>query len=288
MVTDRRWAIRAGIALFLATVLGLFVHASPHVLRLATTTSTADSGLLAAILPAFEKACACRVDVIAVGTGQALEIGRHGDADVLLVHARAQEDQFVAQKHARGRRDVMYNDFIVVGPADDPAKIASVARAVEAFSAIARAGTHFVSRGDKSGTETAEKAVWTAAGLSPAGQPWYASLGQGMGETLVAADERGAYTLADRGTWLSMKARLPHLRLLVGGANPAGNRDPGLRNQYGVMAVDPVAHPGVNHALAQRFVEWLVAPDTQRAIGDFGKQRFGQSLFYPNASPREH
>lgn len=271
----------------LVVALAVLLHAAPPILRLATTTSTADSGLLSAILPAFEKACACRVDVIAVGTGQALEIGRRGDADVLLVHARAQEDQFVAQKHARERRDVMYNDFIIVGPAGDPAKASSAARAVDAFFAIARASARFVSRGDKSGTETAEKAVWAAARISPSGQSWYASLGQGMGETLITANERGAYTLTDRGTWLSMEAKLPHLRLLVGGANLADNRDPSLRNQYGVLAVNPDVHPGVNDALAQRFVEWLVAPDTQRAIGEFGQQKFRQPLFYPNASPRE-
>lgn len=286
-VSPSRHRIARCIGLLLAGVLGVSVHAAPPVLRLATTTSTADSGLLSAILPAFEKECGCRVDVIAVGTGQALEIGRRGDADVLLVHARAQEDQFVAQRHARQRRAVMYNDFVIVGPAGDPAKVGSFTQALDAFTAIARAGARFVSRGDKSGTETAEQNVWAAARISPAGQPWYGSLGQGMGETLITANERGAYTLADRGTWLSMKAKLPHLRLLVGGATPADNRDPSLRNQYGVLAVNPDVHQGVNYALAQRFVEWLVSPHTQRVIGEFGRQQFGQSLFYPNASSRE-
>ncbi len=286
-MSHSRYGVRWCIGLVLATTIGVCLHAAPPVLRLATTTSTADSGLLSAILPAFEKECACRVDVIAVGTGQALEIGRRGDADVLLVHARAQEDQFVAQKHARGRRDVMYNDFVIVGPTDDPAKIASATDAVAAFTAIDHAGARFVSRGDKSGTETAEKAIWAAAKLLPAGQPWYGSLGQGMGETLITANEQGAYTLSDRGTWLSMKAKLPRLRLLVGGTNPADNRDPKLRNQYGVMAVNPDVHPGVNFTLAQRFVEWIVSPGTQRAIGDFGKQKFGQPLFYPDASSSE-
>jgi tungstate transport system substrate-binding protein len=256
--------------------------ASPSVLRLATTTSTADTGLLKAILPVFERECGCRVDVVAVGTGQALEIGRRGDADVVLVHARAAEDQFLSEGHARERHDVMYNDFVVVGPKADPAKISALARATEAFAAVAKAGAPFVSRGDKSGTETAEKRIWAAAGLAPAGQPWYRSLGQGMGETLVAAQELGAYTLSDRGTWLSMRDKLGSLGLLVGGATLQENRDEGLRNQYGVMAVDPDKHPGVNAAAARRFVAWLLSPAAQRAIGDFGRQRFGQSLFYPN------
>jgi tungstate transport system substrate-binding protein len=275
------------IGLILAVVLSVSVGAEPRVLRLATTTSTADSGLLAAILPAFERLCACRVDVIAVGTGQALEIGRRGDADVVLVHARAAEDQFVVQRHARERLDLMYNDFVIVGPADDPAKIAPLTRAVDAFAAIAHRGARFVSRGDKSGTETAEKGVWAAAKIAPAGKPWYGSLGQGMGETLTTANEQGAYTLADRGTWLAMQRKLPQLRLLVGGPTLAGNQDSTLRNQYGVMAVNPEVHPGVNYTLAQRFIDWLVSPETQRAIGDFGRQKFGQPLFHPNAAPRE-
>jgi tungstate transport system substrate-binding protein len=274
------------LGVILAVVLTVSVGAELPVLRLATTTSTADSGLLSAILPAFERGCACRVDVIAVGTGQALEIGRRGDADVVLVHARSAEDQFVAQRHGRERRDVMYNDFVIVGPADDPARIAPFTQAVEAFAAIARTGARFVSRGDQSGTETAEKSVWAAAKIVPAGKSWYGSLGQGMGETLITANERGAYTLSDRGTWLSMKAKLPHLRLLVGGSTLAANQDSSLRNQYGVMAVNPDVHPGVNDTLAQRFVDWLVSPETQRAIGDFGRRKFGQPLFYPNA-PRE-
>ncbi len=278
---------RSRIVLALAAALTALAWAAPPVLRLATTTSTADSGLLGAILPAFEKQCACRVDVIAVGTGQALEIARRGDADVVLVHARAAEDQFVREGHARERHDVMYNDFVGVGPADDPAKVSSLTLAREAFAAIARAKATFVSRGDKSGTETAEKAIWRAARIAPGGAPWYRSLGQGMGETLVTANELGAYTLADRGTWLSMRTRLPRLRLLLGGGTLAANPDPGLRNQYGVMAVNPDRHPGVNFPLAQRFVDWLVSPETQRAIGEFGRRTVGEPLFYPNAAHRE-
>jgi tungstate transport system substrate-binding protein len=254
----------------------------PGVLRLATTTSTDDSGLLRAILPAFEKLCACRVDVIAVGTGQALEIGRRGDADVVLTHAYQSELKFIAEHHARERFDVMYNDFVVVGPAGDPAKIASRRSAREAFAAIAAAKAPFASRGDKSGTETAEMAIWASEDLKPAGA-WYRSLGQGMGETLIVANEQRAYTLSDRGTWLAMRDKLPNLRLLLGGRSIAENPDFALRNRYGVMAVDPRVHPGVNAEAARKFVEWLVSPETQRVIAAFGMTRFGQPLFYPDS-----
>ena len=255
------------------------------VLRLATTTSTSDSGLLQAILPGFEHVCGCRVSVIAVGSGQAIEIGRRGDADVLLVHSRRAEDRFVAEGHARARFDVMYNDFVLVGPAGDPAKVAGVTQAHEAFAAIARASAPFASRGDKSGTHVAEQDLWAAAKVKPA-SPWYRSLGQGMGETLMFAQEQRAYTLSDRGTWLALSAKLTDLRVLLGGGGPAENPDAGLRNQYGVLAVSPDAHPGVNAAAAERFVEWLLSPATQRTIGEFGVSRFGQPLFRPNAAAR--
>jgi tungstate transport system substrate-binding protein len=256
---------------------------APAVLRLATTTSTADTGLLDAILPAFQKMANCRVDVVAVGTGQAIEIGRRGDADVLLVHARQSEDQFVADHHARERFDVMYNDFVIVGPAADPAKIAGLRRSAEAFAAIAKAEAPFDSRADKSGTHTAELAIWAAAKITPAGQKWYRALGQGMGETLVTANEQEAYALSDRGTYLSMRDKLPRLRILIGGTTLAENPDSSLRNRYGVMAVDPDLHPGVNFALATRFVEWLLSAETQRVIANYGVARFGQPLFYPDS-----
>ena len=273
----------AGAALLTAVPLSAAqAPTKPGVLRLATTTSTDDSGLLRAILPAFEKLCACRVDVIAVGTGQALEIGRRGDADVVLTHAYQSELQFIADHQARERFDVMYNDFVVVGPTADPAKIASLRSAREAFAAIAGARAPFASRGDKSGTETAERAIWASVNLKPAGA-WYRSLGQGMGETLIVADEQRAYTLSDRGTWLAMRDKLPNLRLLLGGRSIAENPDSALRNRYGVMAVDPRVHPGVNAEAARKFVEWLVSPETQRVIGSFGVKRFGQPLFYPDS-----
>ena len=220
--------------------------ASGCTLRLATTTSTADSGLLTFILPDFEKKNNCKVDTVAVGTGQAIEIGTKGDADVLLVHARAQEDKFVADGHAKERFDVMYNDFIVLGPKSDPAKIGGMASAVEAFKAIAAAQAPFASRGDKSGTNTKELSLWASAGITPTkDMAWYNALGQGMGETLLTSNEKGMYTLADRGTYLSMKDKLPNLVIVLGGNSLQENKDKTLLNPYGVMAVDPGKHPGV-------------------------------------------
>jgi tungstate transport system substrate-binding protein len=222
------------------------------------------------------------VDVVAVGTGQALELGRRGDADVVLVHSYRDEVKFVADRHARERLDIMYNDFVIVGPAADPAKVATRRSAREAFSAIAAARAPFASRGDKSGTHTAELVLWASAKVTPAGA-WYLSLGQGMGETLVLANEQRAYTMTDRGTWLSMREKIPDLQVLVGGRTITENPDSSLRNRYGVMAINPDTHPGVNYAAAQKFVEWLASKTTQRAIGDFGVRRFGQPLFYPDA-----
>jgi len=254
----------------------------PKVLRLATTTSTADSGLLDAILPQFESTCSCRVDVVAVGTGQALEIGGKGDADVVLVHSRKAEDTFVADGHARQRFDVMYNDFVIVGPKDDPAKAVPAATAKDAFKAIESAQALFASRGDKSGTHSKELSIWSSLGITPTqDMKWYNALGQGMGETLIFADEQRAYTLTDRGTYLSMKDKLPNLAILVGGDNLAENTDKSLLNPYGVMAVNPDTHPGVDFELAMRFVDWLLSPETQSLIGAYGVDKFGQPLFYP-------
>ena len=259
--------------------------AEQQVLRLATTTSTADSGLLDAILTDFEAKCGCRVDVVAVGTGQALEIGSKGDADVVLVHARKSEDQFVADGHAKERFDVMYNDFIIVGPQDDPAKIAGMTIAKDAFQAIMDTESLFASRGDKSGTNTKELSIWSSLGITPTAEmKWYNSLGQGMGETLTFANEQGAYTLTDRGTYLAQQANLPNLAILVGGENLAENTDKTLLNPYGVMAVNPDTHPGVKYELAMQFVQWMISAETQTAIGVYGADKFGQPLFYPNAS----
>jgi tungstate transport system substrate-binding protein len=278
-------AVAATTALWL-TVGGLAWSAArePQVLRLATTTSTVDTGLLQSILPEFERRCGCRVDVIAVGTGQALELGRRGDVDVLLVHAREAESKFVAEGHGVRRDDVMYNDFVVVGPEGDPAGIVKTRRASLALSAIAAATIPFASRGDRSGTHTKELELWTSAGLIPASTAsWYLSVGQGMGETLTFANQRQAYALTDRATWLSMRDRLNRLRLLFGGDTLTTNPDADLRNDYGVIAVNPKTHPGVRASLATQFVEWLLSGPCQRRIGAFGLERFGQPQFYPNS-----
>jgi tungstate transport system substrate-binding protein len=255
----------------------------PGVLRLATTTSTADSGLLGAILPEFESELDARVDVVAVGTGQAIALGEAGDADVILVHARSREDAFVAAGHGLERIDVMFNDFVVVGPESDPAEISGEPTAAQAFRRIAATGSTFASRGDDSGTHSKELAVWEVAGISPeADLGWYKSLGQGMGSTLNYASETGAYTLTDRGTFLSQSGNLPGLVILVGGSSIADNEDPTLLNPYGVIPINP-DKGNINDDLAERFVEWLTAIDTQQMIQQFGVDSFGQPLFYPNS-----
>ena len=280
------------VAIALASVVSACASAStprdpaPQVLRLATTTSTQDSGLLDAILPDFERGCNCRVDVVAVGTGQALEIGAKGDADVVLVHSRKAEDQFVADGNARKRFDVMYNDFIIVGPLDDPAHISGLTAAQDAFEAIMDSKALFASRGDKSGTNTKELSIWASLSVTPTAEMrWYNALGQGMGETLTFTNEQRGYTLSDRGTYLSMKDKLLNLTVLVGGGNLAENKDKSLLNPYGVLAVNPDSHPGVQFDLAMQFVQWLTSPSTQTKIGAYGVDKFGQPLFYPSANP---
>ncbi len=257
---------------------------APQTLRLSTTTSTYDSGLLDAILPDFEAKYNTKVDVIAVGTGQALELGANGDVDVVLVHARSKEDQFVADGDGVNRLDVMYNDFVLVGPISDPAGIAGTPFAKDAFAAIAAASAPFVSRGDDSGTHTKEKSIWASAAITPTVESgWYFSIGQGMGETLTFANEKQAYTLADRGTWLSQYSNLPSLAVIVGGASIEENKDSKLLNPYGVIPVNPAKHPNVNFDLATRFAEWITSLETQQMIADFGKDKYGQPLFYPNS-----
>jgi tungstate transport system substrate-binding protein len=240
--------------------------------------------LLDAILPDFESKYDAKVDVIAVGTGQALELGANGDVDVVLVHARAREDQFVADGDGLNRLDVMFNDFVVVGPKDDPAGIAGMATAKEALAQIAAKSAAFVSRGDDSGTHSKEKSLWQAAGITPTTDSgWYFSIGQGMGETLLFANEKLAYTLSDRGTWLSQQSNLPNLTVLVGGATIAENGDKSLLNPYGVIPVNAEKHPGVNFDLATKFAAWITSVETQQMIADYGKDKFGQPLFYPSS-----
>lgn len=272
------------LTLLLAACAAPATTAPPQKLRLATTTSTADSGLLDAILPDFETQFNARAEVIAVGTGQALELGANGDVDVVLVHSRAREDEFVADGDGLNRLEVMYNDFVIVGPKDDPAGIAGLATAKEAFARIAETGSPFVSRGDDSGTYTKEKSIWKSAEIEPATDSgWYFSIGQGMGETLLFADEKGAYTISDRGTWLSQKEELPNLEVAVGGASIGENKDKSLLNPYGVIPVNPDKHVGVNFELATQFANWLTSVETQQMIADYGKDKFGQPLFYPNS-----
>ncbi len=254
-----------------------------QVLRLATTTSTNDSGLLDALLPAFETEYNARVDVVAVGTGQAIALGEAGDADVILVHARSREDAFVAEGHGTTRSDVMYNDFVIVGPTSDPASIAGTALASDALAAIAAAEATFASRGDDSGTHSKERSLWGAAGMTTDPDTgWYKSLGQGMGSTLNYANEVGAYTLTDRGTFLAQGESLPGLRVMVGGASIDENTDPALLNPYGVIPVNP-DKGGIAVALAEVFVEWLTSIETQEKIETFGVDSFGQPLFYPDS-----
>lgn len=283
MVSPTRRALLLA-CLMLAVLLSGCAPAEPRLLRLATTTSTQDSGLLDAILPDFEATHNAQVDVVAVGSGQAMEIGQNGDADVLLVHSRAREDAFVADGYGLARYDVMYNDFVLVGPPDDPAGIAGASTAAEALAQIATAQAPFASRGDDSGTHTKEMALWQAAGITPdpAGG-WYFSLGQGMGETLQFADESGAYTLTDRGTYLFQRENLPNLVILMGGASISENPDPAMLNRYGVIPVNPEGHEGIQAELAQEFVEWLTSVETQEKIAAYGVDTFGQPLFYADS-----
>jgi tungstate transport system substrate-binding protein len=246
-------------------------------LILATTTSTQDSGLLDVILPDFEKQANVKVDVIAVGTGQALQLGKDGNADVLLVHARAKEDEFMAAGDGVRREDVMYNDFIIVGPESDPAGIKGMTSATDAFKKIAETQSPFISRGDDSGTHTKEKSIWSAAGIEPAGD-WYISAGQGMGEVLTMADEQQAYTLSDRATYLARTKEGLGLVIQVEG-------DPILFNPYGVIAVNPDKNPAIQAELANQFIDWIISVPTQELIGSYGKEDFGQSLFIPDSTP---
>ncbi len=247
----------------------------PQKLRLATTTSTADSGLLDFILPDFQNKFNAKVDTIAVGTGQAIELGTKGDVDVVLVHARTQEDKFVADGDGVNRLDVMYNDFVLVGPKEDPAKVKDMTAAKDAFTAISKMSATFVSRGDNSGTNSKEKSIWASAQITPTKESqWYLSIGQGMGETLLFANEKKAYTLTDRGTWLAQQSKLPNLIVVVGGTKIDEDKDKNLLNPYGVIPVNPQKHPGVNFDLATKFANWITSAETQKKIGEYGKEKF--------------
>jgi tungstate transport system substrate-binding protein len=243
----------------------------------ASTTSTQDSGLFNHILPIFKAKTGIDVRVIAQGTGQALDTARRGDADVVFVHAKAQEEKFVADGFGVKRFDVMYNDFVLIGPKSDPAKIKGGKDVAAALTAISGAASPFVSRGDKSGTHAAELALWKAANLDPAGAKpaWYREIGQGMGAALNTAGAMGAYVLSDRGTWISFKNK-GELEISVEG-------DRRLFNQYGVILVNPGKHAHVKKDLGQQFVDWIISAEGQGAIRSY--QINGQQLFFPNASP---
>jgi tungstate transport system substrate-binding protein len=244
--------------------------AGEQVLRMATTTSTENSGLFAVIQPVFEKALDIKVHLIAVGTGKALELGRRGDVDVVLVHARPAEEAFIAAGYGDARHEIMYNDFIIAGPASDPAGVSGVRDVGKALQQIAAAAVVFVSRGDDSGTHKKELALWQQAGVEPVGT-WYRQVGQGMGKTLQISGEMDAYTLVDRGTWLAYRANSP-LQLLVAG-------DPQLRNPYGIIAVNPAHHPEVNHNAAERLISWFESEQAHALIAGFRIE--GEQLFYP-------
>jgi tungstate transport system substrate-binding protein len=264
------------LALAFAAVHSTLVAAQDRSIVVSSTTSTEDSGLFEHILPLFKAESGIDVKVLSQGTGQALDTGRRGDCDVVLVHARAQEEKFVADGFGEKRRPVMYNDFVVVGPASDSAGLKGSKDVAVALKAIREKGAAFISRGDRSGTHSAELALWKIAGIDIAGAdrgPWYKEIGQGMGAALNMASASGAYVLTDRGTWLSFKNR-GDLQILVEG-------DRRLFNQYGVILVNPAKHPYVKKELGQAFIDWLVSPAGQKAIADYRIN--GAQLFYPNA-----
>jgi tungstate transport system substrate-binding protein len=267
--------------LSIAAVLAFFVAAFPALAQdksivVASTTSTQDSGLFGFILPMFKAKTGIDVKVIAQGTGQALDTGRRGDADVVFVHAKPQEEKFVADGFGVKRFPVMYNDFILIGTKADPARIAGGKDILAGLKAISGKASPFVSRGDKSGTHAAELALWKAANLDPAAAKpgWYREIGQGMGAALNTAGAMGAYVLSDRGTWLSFKNK-GDLQIAVEG-------DERLFNQYGIILVNPAKHPSVKRELGQAFIDWVVSPDGQQAIRDY--KIGGQQLFFPNAA----
>jgi len=269
-------AVMVGI-LLLAPGMAAGTAAAETRIKCASTTSTQNSGLFDYLLPLFDQKTGIKVDVVAVGTGAAIEIGKRGDADVVLVHAKDLELKAVEEGFFVNRHDVMYNDFVIIGPPDDPTKIKDLKSATEAFKKIAESQTPFVSRGDKSGTHTKELAIWKQAGMDPKGQKWHMEVGQGMEKTQRVANEKRAYTLTDRGTWLATrdKDKLEMVVVLEG--------DPIMFNQYGVMAVNPDKHKNVKHKEAMVFINWLISPEGQAAIGDF-KDKQGNKLFVPNAA----
>jgi tungstate transport system substrate-binding protein len=274
VVSLRRFLLAASAAA-LATA-ALPVLAQDKFITLASTTSTEQSGLFKHILPIFEKKTGIQVRVVALGTGQALDLARRGDADVVFVHAKAAEEKFIAEGHGVKRTPVMYNDFVLIGPKSDPAKVAGGKDITEALKRIDAAKAPFVSRGDKSGTHMAELALWKASGIDidATKGPWYRDTGQGMGPALNTASSMNGYILTDRGTWLAFKNR-GELGIVVEG-------DKRLFNQYGVILVNPDKHPSVKKDLGQQFIDWIVSAEGQDAIA--GYKIGGEQLFFPNAN----
>jgi tungstate transport system substrate-binding protein len=264
------------LALLITIVSSASVTSAETHIRMASTTSTQNSGLFEYLLPLFEKKTGIKIDVVAVGTGAAIEIGKRGDADVVFVHAKEQELKAVEEGFFVNRHDVMYNDFVIIGPSNDPAKIKGIKSAVDAFKKIAESGSPFVSRGDKSGTHTKELALWKKAGIEPTGQKWYLEVGQGMEKTQRIADEKRAYTLTDLGTWLATKDK-DKLDLVV-----VLEGDTVLFNQYGVMAVNPEKSKTVKYKEAMEFINWIISKEGQDAIAAF-QDKNGNALFIPNA-----
>ncbi|MDZ4098822.1 MAG: substrate-binding domain-containing protein [Methylophilaceae bacterium] len=266
------------ISLFIGLLLvaNIAIAADKQVVRLATTTSTANSGLLDYLLPNFEQKCQCKVHVISVGTGKALKLGEDGNVDVVLVHARESEDAFVAAGHGVDRKDVMYNDFILIGPHNDPAKVAKSKDVLAALKSIAATKARFVSRGDNSGTEQMEKNYWKTIGIDHSSllkERWYVSAGQGMGEVLMMAGEMRAYTLTDRGTYVSYRERIS-LPILLSG-------DERMFNPYGIIAVNPKKYSDINYQGAKLLIDWLTSEEGQQRIGAFKVS--GEQLFMPSA-----
>jgi tungstate transport system substrate-binding protein len=272
--------------LLLVIVVSLFsitgipsAQSQPKTIILATTTSTQDSGLLDVLLPIFEKKTGYFVKTIAVGSGQAMAMGQKGEADVLLVHSPDAEKKFIAEGYGINRRLIMHNDYIIVGPSNDPSKIKGLKSSSEAFKKISSEKTLFMSRGDNSGTHSKEKAIWKVAGINPEGEKWYQQTGLGMGQTLNVTAEKKGYTLADRGTYLALKKNL-NLNILVEG-------DAILLNIYHVIEANPSKWPKVNSAGAKAFADSMVSKETQEIIKTFGVDKFGSPLFFPDAGKKE-
>jgi tungstate transport system substrate-binding protein len=279
-VSKKLFALIISQLLILIAAFYLFAGDTPRnkSIILSTTTSTQDSGLLDVLVPLFQKKTGYSVKTVAVGTGQALELAARGEADVVLVHAPSLEKKYVANDKLLNRRLVMYNDFVIIGPENDPAKVESTKSSVEAMKRIAGSRSRFVSRGDNSGTHNLEKALWKQAGVVPKG-PWYIESGQGMGATLNIANEKNAYTITDRATYLAFKKRVKLPVLL--------EHDKPLLNIYSVMEVNPANSPKINTAGGKAFADFIVAPETQAVIKSFGVKKYGLTLFVPVAGKRE-